>query len=164
MFLEEQFKIAEKYKNKTRYRHMKFHFYAVLGKNEEEVFSLIKITRVMGITKDVLFEGMLQNYRFHVVQENNVTSDFSVVDFPLMNLHDILVVALIMKSVDVLKLQVTSKEDFMNSFGLLKVFIEGYFSSLALSDVELAKVMGKEVEFPQTILMTKANINKLQDG
>lgn len=67
---------------------------------------------------------MLQNYIFHVVQPNNATSDFSVVDFPLMNLHDLLVVALIMKSVDVSKLQVANKEDFMNGFSHLMVFIE----------------------------------------
>lgn len=43
-------------------------------------------------------------------------------------------------------------------------FIGGYYASLALTNVELAKVLGKEVEIPQTMLMTKVNINKLEDG
>lgn len=52
---------------------------------------------------------MLQSYRFHVVEENNVTSEFSIANFHLTNLHDLLVLALIMKSVDLPKLQVTNK-------------------------------------------------------
>ena len=64
-----------------------------------------------------------------------------------MNLHDLLVVALTMKSVDVSKLQVTNKEDFLNGFDHLKVFIEGYFGSLSLTDVELLKYWEKKSKF-----------------
>lgn len=42
----------------------------------------------------------------------------------------------ILKSVDVSKLQVTNKEDFLIGFAHLKVFIDGYYGSLALTDVE----------------------------
>ena len=99
--MEEQFEVADKYKNKIKYGHMRFHLHVVLGKLEEEVFSLMKITRVLGITKDVFLEGMLQNYRFHVVRSHNVTYDFSVANFSLMKLHDLLLAVLTMKSVDV---------------------------------------------------------------
>lgn len=111
---------------------MKFRFHVVLGKKEEEVYSLVKVTRVLGIEKGILFEGMLQNYRFHVVQANNVTFDFSVADCLLMNLHHLLVVALIMKCW-IFLIQVKNKEDFLNGLGHLKVFMKGYFWVISLN-------------------------------
>lgn len=68
MFLEEQFKVADKYKNKTKYRHMKFHFHSVLGK-KEEVYSLIKITRVLGITKDVCSKACYKTIGFILFEQ-----------------------------------------------------------------------------------------------
>lgn len=78
MFVDDQFEVAEKYKDKIEFKCMKFHFHAVLGKREEEVWSLIKIVRVLNISKDVLFEGMLQNYGYHAVRANNVGFDFTL--------------------------------------------------------------------------------------
>ena len=63
---------------------------------------------------------MFQNYRFYAVPANNVSFEFSVADFPLMNLYDLLIVAKILKSVDVLKLHITNKEDFMIRFAHLR--------------------------------------------
>lgn len=59
---------------------------------------------MLGITNDQLFEGLLQNFRFHVVCANNVASDFFVADFPLMNLNDLIYVAKIISEVDASKI------------------------------------------------------------
>ncbi|CAI9290472.1 unnamed protein product [Lactuca saligna] len=114
---------------------MKFRFHVVLGKKEEEIWSLVKIVRVLGITKDVLFEGMLQNYRYHAVQANN--------------------------SVDLTKLQLKNKEDFSNAFAHMKVFIDGYYRALALTNVELAMSLDKEITVPQTMLLSTGNNTKV---
>ena len=61
MFLDEQFELADKYKDKTEFKCLKFRVHVVLGKKDEDVWSLVKIFQVLGISKEVLFEGMLQN-------------------------------------------------------------------------------------------------------
>ena len=80
--------------------------------------------------------GYVIELSLYAVRANNVQFDFSVVDFPIMNLHDLIVVAMIMNNVNVLKLQVTSKEDFLIGFAHLKNFIDGYYGALSLTDIE----------------------------
>ena len=89
---------------------MKLRFHAIVGKEQEEVWSLVKIVRVISVTKGVMFENMIKNFRYHFMRANNVTCDFSIADFPLMNLNDLVQVALILKDMDSLKLQGTRKE------------------------------------------------------
>lgn len=91
--MAEQYQIAEKFEGKNDYKRMKMRFHAVLGKREEEIWSLVKIVRVLNISKDILFEGILQNYHYHAVWANNVAFDFSVAYFPLMNFCDLISVA-----------------------------------------------------------------------
>lgn len=97
--------------------------------------------RVLNISKDVLSEGVLQNYRFHVVHANNVAFDFSIVDFPLINLHELIYVARILKGVHVSKLQMSNKECFPIGFAHIKLFIDNYYDCLAMKDVDLALAM-----------------------
>lgn len=82
MFITAQYKISEKFENADDYTHMKICFHVVLGKELEEVWSLIKIKKVVAIKKDVFFKYMIQNFRYHVVCANNQQADFSVADFP----------------------------------------------------------------------------------
>lgn len=69
-------------------------------KNEEEVWSLVKIFKLMSIVPDVLFGGFLQNFRYSVVRGNNVAFEFTIVDFPLMNLDDLITVTKILCNVN----------------------------------------------------------------
>lgn len=43
-------------------------FHAVLGKNKEELWSLVKIVKLISIALDSLFEGVLHNFRYNVVR------------------------------------------------------------------------------------------------
>lgn len=52
-------------------------------------------------------------------------------DSPLMNLNNLINVAKILSDVDVSKLQVNSKEDFLIGFSHIKVFIDNYYDCLA---------------------------------
>ena len=104
MFMDTQYQIVDKYAYKEEYKQLKVRFHVVLGKREEEILSLVKIVRVIHINKDVLFEGVLQNFRFQAVRANNVVFNFSVADFPLMNIHDLITVGRILKGVDVSRL------------------------------------------------------------
>ena len=71
----------------------------MLGKNQVEVWSLVKIKRVT-TKKDVMFENLLQNFCYFVVRADNKPFDFSIADFPLMNLNDLIQVALILKDME----------------------------------------------------------------
>lgn len=84
---------------------LKLRFHIVLGKRKEDIWSLVKIVRVLNILNDVLFEGLLQKYQFYVVRTNNVACDFSVIDFPLINMNDLINVSNILTTVDASKIK-----------------------------------------------------------
>lgn len=104
MFIFSQYQIVDKFEDKEEYKILKLIFHVVLGKREEEICSLVKIVKVLNISKDVLFKGVLHNFRFRAIRANNVAFDFSVVDFPLLNTNDLIDVAKILKCTDVSKL------------------------------------------------------------
>lgn len=54
VFIAAQYHIVDK-----EYKCLKLRFHVVLRKREEEIWSLVEIMRVLNISKDVLFEGML---------------------------------------------------------------------------------------------------------
>lgn len=64
-----------------------------------------------------------------------------------MNLHDLLVLSLIMKSVDVSKLQVTSQDGFLIAYGHLKAFIDSYYGALSLNNVSWLSHLIKKLKF-----------------
>ena len=106
----------------------------------------------------------MKNYRYHVVRANNVAFDFSVADFPLINLHDLLCVAKILKFVNVSQLQVTNKDDFLLGFTHIKGFIDGYYGALSLTDIELATTFRKQIYVPQSMLRNQTNLKDYEDG
>lgn len=69
---------------------LKMRFHALFGKNEEEVWSLVNIVKLISIAPDSLFEGVLQNFRYNVVRENSVLFEFTITDFPHMNMSDLI--------------------------------------------------------------------------
>ena len=83
-----------------------------------------------------------------MVRANNATFDYSIVDFPLMNLHDLITVAKILKDIGESKLQGTSKEDYLLGLAHVNILIDNYYQCLALTDVELASKMGKKIVVP----------------
>ena len=135
---------------------MKLRFHAVVGKDQEDVWSLVKIKRVLSITKDVMFEDMIHNFRYHVFRANNVSCDISVADFPLMNLNDLIQVALILKDMDASQLQATDKDVLRLGFGHIKIFIDNYYDCLALTDLELASALRKEVKVAMEVTKSQA--------
>lgn len=98
--MAEQYQIVDKFEDKDEYKRMKTNFHVALGKQEDEIWSLVKIVRILNISKYVLFKGILQNYHFHVVRANNVVFDFSVADSPLMYVNDLISVTKILKLTD----------------------------------------------------------------
>ena len=90
MYISSQYQIVDKFEDKEEFERLKLRFNAVLGKTEEEIWSLVKIVKVLKFSKDVLFKGVLQNFKIHFVRANNVSFEFSVVDFPLMNINDLI--------------------------------------------------------------------------
>ena len=85
-------------------------------------------------------------------------------DFPLMNIHDLICVARIMKGTDFSKLQLTSKKDFLIGFAHIKLFIDNYYEYLALTDLELALAIGKQITVTQSMLKSQASLKSYEDG
>lgn len=56
---------------------------------------------MMTTTRDSIFEGLLQNLRYVVVRANNVVFEFTITDFLLMNLNDLIAVKKILGFIDV---------------------------------------------------------------
>lgn len=81
MFITSQYQIVDQFQDKEEFKRLKIRFHAVVGKEEEEVWSLVKIVRVLSISKDILFEEVLQNFHYHVVRADNTTFNFSIADF-----------------------------------------------------------------------------------
>lgn len=121
LFVSSQFKIVEKFEDKEEFKRLKIRFHAVLGKNEVEVWSSVKIVKVLSITRENLLEGILQKFCYVVVRANNVICEFSIAYFPLMNLNNLVTVTRILSNMDVLKLTETNKDDFLTGFSHIKV-------------------------------------------
>ncbi|KAL7604923.1 hypothetical protein Lser_V15G18161 [Lactuca serriola] len=160
LFITAQYKISEKFDNPDDYTHMKIRFHAVLAKNPDEVWSLMKIKKVLTIKKDVLFEDMLQNFRYFVIRADNKQYDFTIADFPLMNYNDLIQVALILKHMEENKLKGSETDVFKVGFAHVKTFIDNYFDCLALTDEELANVLGREVKVPWEDTLTQSALSK----
>lgn len=62
MFLTAQYKIIDEFKDKDDFIQMKLRFHVVLGKDQEELWSLVNIVQVLSVAKDEIFENMLQNF------------------------------------------------------------------------------------------------------
>lgn len=62
LFTSPQFTVLDNFKDKNEYRKLKIRFHAILLKNKDEVWLLVKIVRVVRIPRDTLFEGLLQNF------------------------------------------------------------------------------------------------------
>ena len=164
MFITAQYKISEKFDNPDDYTHMKIRFHAVLAKNPNEVWSLMKIKKVLTIKKDVLFEDMLQNFRYFVIRADNKQYDFTIADFPLMNCNDLIQVALILKHMEENKLKGSETDVFKVGFAHVKTYIDNYFDCLALTDEELANVLGREVKVPWEDTLTQSALSKYVVG
>ena len=135
MFTMPQFKAEGSFKEKYEGTHMKIRFHAVLGKVPEDVWSLIKIKKVISMKKDVIFENKIQNIKYVVARADGKTCEFTIADFPLMNLYDLIQVALLLKDKSFSYLQNTDPEEFKLGISHIKIFIENYYECLALTDV-----------------------------
>ena len=91
---------------------------------------------------------MLQNFRYFVVRVDNKAFDFTIADFPLMNLNDLIQVAFILKDMEENKLKGYDTDVFRFGFAHIKIFIDNYYDCLALTDEELASGLGRKVTVP----------------
>lgn len=79
-----------------------------------------------------MFEGALQNYWYKVVMDTNILFEFTIVEFTLMKLNDIITTMTIMG--DLNNHQVEDKASYIIGYSHTKSFLNYYFSLLALTD------------------------------
>lgn len=164
MFDFSQFKLAEKFNDKDEYKNLKFYFHAVLDKNEEEVWSPMKIVRVILIFPDVLFEGLMQNFLYYVVRVDNVAFEFTDVDFPLVNVNDLIIISNILCYVDASQVAKGNRNTFIIGYGHIKAFIDCYYDYFAIIDIELAMEINKRSKVSKDLLKGRMSIEKFGDG
>lgn len=117
--------------------------HVVVRKREEEIWSFLRIIKMMWISQENFFESILQNLYYVVVRANNVVCDFSVAYFPLIKLNGLVTVTSILSNVDVTKLPMNNKDDFIIGFAHIRVFIYSYYDCLAIIDIELTIAINK---------------------
>lgn len=59
MFIYAQYQLIDKFDDKDVYKRLKLRFHVVLGKKEEEVWSFVKIVKVLNISRECFFESLL---------------------------------------------------------------------------------------------------------
>lgn len=148
LFTSSQFKIADKFNDKHEFRKLKVLLHTVLGKNEDEVWSLVKIIKVMTIIYECLCIGMLQNFFYIFVRANNIVFDFTIVDFLLLNLSDLITVMKILSTLDVAKITETNKDAFAFGFDHIKSFLDSHYDYLAIKDIDLSLDVSKTSKVP----------------
>lgn len=80
MYIASKYKLVDHFNDKDEYKRLKMRFHAVLWKTEEELWSTLKIIKVMSILRENFFEGILHNFLYVVVRANSVVCDFSITD------------------------------------------------------------------------------------
>ena len=91
-------------------------FHAILGKNDNDVWSCVKIVKVMKIERDILFEGLLQNFLYVFVRAKNVEFEFMVFYFLLKNMDDLISITKFLINMDVSMIPETNRNDFILGF------------------------------------------------
>ncbi|CAI9280723.1 unnamed protein product [Lactuca saligna] len=142
-------KLTENYKDPDEFKKLNIRFYVVLRKNEKDMWSLVNI-KLISITHDTLIEGVLKNYRYSLVRENNVLFDFTITDFPLMNLVDLVMIAKILG--DLIKSQIHEKSSYIIGYGHIKCFLDCYYAYLALTYLDLSTAINKNLKVSKALL------------
>lgn len=101
MFTFPRYKLPNEFQDQDAHKSIKICFHFVLGMKVEEVRSLEKIVKLVSISKVVLLDNLLQNYRYNVIRADNEAYEFIIVDFPLMSRNDLIPVEKIIKDLDI---------------------------------------------------------------
>ena len=125
---------------------------------------MTKIKKFISIKKDVVFENTVQNMKYIVTRANGNVCKFTIAYFPLMNLYDLIQVALLLKERSFSYLQNTDLDEYKLEVTHIKIFIENYYECLALTDVELSTTKGLEITAPMAPSKTQADLKKYVDG
>ena len=59
MFIPARYQLIDKFEDKEEYKRLKLRFHAILGNKEEVVWSLVKMVKVLNISRESLFENLL---------------------------------------------------------------------------------------------------------
>lgn len=120
MFKFHQFNLPHNFAETPAHKHIKIRFHSNHAQEEDKVWSLNKIVKLLNISKDMMFENAFQNIRFKVVRGEQVSYEFTVADFTLMNPHDFVVLVQILSKTNTK--EVTNPTIYNNLSCMLKNF------------------------------------------
>lgn len=162
MFTFTQFKLADNFSDTEEFKRMKIRFHFALFKKEEDVWSLVKYVKLISITTDSMFKGVLQNNRYIDVREYSVLFDFTSDEFPLMNLNDLITIMKIMGNLG--NNEVKYKTLYIIGYIHINGFLDCYLAHLALTDYEFTTAFNKNSKVPKSLLKLKINVDDYIDG
>lgn len=96
---------------------------------------------------------------FPVVTDN--ACEFTIANFPLMNLNDLITLAYMIKTLD--DKYVTNKKVYVIGYAYLKNYIDFYFAHLGLFDFEITKTYNKPEKNPKTTI-DDVDLEQYDDG
>ena len=96
-----------------------------------------------------MLEGVIQNCQYKVVKANKVLFHFTIADFPLINLNDLITIAKIMG--DLNNYQVLDRSSYIIGYSHIKSFIDFYFDHLGLIDSEFVSSFIKKPKVPKSM-------------
>lgn len=135
----------------------------MLGKSEEEVWSSVKIGRVVSIVTDVLFKRLMQIFCYFVVRANNAIFEFTITYFPLMNIIYLITIS-IFCDVEPSQIDEDKRKPFAIGYGHIKAFIDFYYDSLAVIEIDIAMAMNMTSKVPKSLLKVLKDLEKFKDG
>lgn len=95
------------------------------------------------IVLDVPFEGLMHNFCYFVIQSNDVAFEFTIADFPLMSLNDLITITNILCDVDTSQVAEENQNAFIIGYAQNKAFIDLYYSYMAETNIDLAMAINK---------------------
>lgn len=102
----------------------------------------------MLIVPNVLFEGLLQNFRYLVLSSNNVAFKFTIKYFPLMNVNDLITVSKILCHIDYSKVAEENRDAFIIGYAHNNTFLDYYYEYLVITNIGLAMEINKASKVP----------------
>lgn len=107
----------------------------------------MKIIKIVSRTQDFMFEGVIQNDRYKVVRANNILFEFTIDDFPLINLNDLITFMKI--TGDFNNDQVQDRASYIIGYSHIKSIIDYYYAHLALTNFEYVTSFKKKPKVPK---------------
>lgn len=98
----------------------------------------------------------MQNFCYTIVRANNVVFEITIIDFPLMNLSDLITMTKILSQVDKSQILEENQVSLVVRHTNIKAFTDCYSPYFPETDIDLAMAINKTSKVPKALLRREA--------